>query len=75
MQLQTTTKLAKDDANSIHDLKVLITAQEAYPAFEEAVLDSEKTISASFRIFDLMTALRSSRAKQIGDSWFDLFRH
>ncbi|MFN3662950.1 phospholipase D family protein [Yoonia sp.] len=74
MQLVTNTA-TQGDAGAIDDLQVLITAQEAYPAFEEAVLDAEKTITASFRIFDLMTTLRSPRGRQIGATWFDLFRH
>jgi phosphatidylserine/phosphatidylglycerophosphate/cardiolipin synthase-like enzyme len=56
-------------------LDVLLTAAEAYPAFERAFLDAEHSISASFRIFDLGTRLRSGEARAIGRDWFDLLIH
>ncbi|TNF16079.1 MAG: phospholipase [Rhodobacteraceae bacterium] len=52
--------------------KLLLTAAEAYPALEAAFLDSRHEILASFRVFDLNTTLRSSRAREVGDTWFDL---
>lgn len=55
--------------------RVLLTAAEAYPAFERAVLDAKTEIWASFRIFDLDTRLRSDEALQIGETWFDLMVH
>jgi phospholipase D1/2 len=54
---------------------VLITAHEAFPAFEEAVLDAESELVAGFRIFDLSTKLRSPRGRAIGEDWFDLLLH
>ncbi|WP_413875223.1 phospholipase D family protein [Albidovulum sp.] len=56
-------------------VEVLVTAAEAYPALERAFLAAEREISASFRIFDLTTKLRSAEARQVGDTWFDLVAH
>lgn len=55
--------------------QVLLTAAEAYPAFERSVLEAETEIWASFRIFDLNTRLRSDEARRIGETWFDLIVH
>lgn len=55
--------------------RVLITASEAFPAFEEAVLDAREEVSAGFRIFDFSTPLRSARGRAIGRDWFDLVLH
>ncbi|QEW22775.1 cardiolipin synthetase [Marinibacterium anthonyi] len=54
------------------DFEVLITAQEAWPAFERAVLAAKKDITAGFRIFDMRTKLRSPEGRAVGDTWFDL---
>lgn len=53
-------------------MEILLTAAEAYPAFERAVLSAQKEIWASFRIFDPMTRLRSPEAQAVGETWFDL---
>ena len=45
------------------DFEVLITADEAWPAFERAVLAARKHVVAGFRIFDLSTGLRSAEAR------------
>jgi phospholipase D1/2 len=57
------------------DTRVLVTAEEAYPAFEALVLDARHEIHAGFRIFDLTTRLRSDRARAVGRDWFDLLLH
>lgn len=57
------------------DLDVLITAAEAWPAFERAVLDARAHITMGFRIFDLSTRLRSPEARTVGRDWFDLLAH
>lgn len=57
------------------DFDVLITADEAWPAFERAVLSARSKVHGSFRIFDLRTKLRSAEAQAIGDDWFDLLCH
>lgn len=57
------------------DFQVMITAQEAWPVFERAVLNARSHMVASFRIFDLSTKLRSDEARAIGDTWFDLLEH
>ncbi len=59
----------------IDSIQVLLTAEEAYPAFERLFLDAEDQIDASFRVFDLDTKLRSAEAQRIGTTWFDLFEH
>lgn len=56
----------------VEDLQVLVTAEEAYPEFERAFLSAQTEIWAGFRIFDLMTRLRSAEARKLGDRWFDL---
>lgn len=56
-------------------VKVLITAAEAYPAFERAVLEAREQITMGFRIFDPRTKLRSAQAKAIGRDWADLLAH
>lgn len=62
-------------APAIQDLTVFITAEEAYPALERAFLQAQAEVSASFRLFDLNTGLRSPEARAIGATWFDLFVH
>ncbi|MFP7571171.1 phospholipase D family protein [Marivita sp. S2033] len=61
--------------DTLADFDVLITAEEAWPAFERAILNAESEIDASFRIFDLRTKLRSDAARDIGEDWFDLLEH
>lgn len=56
-------------------VRVLLTAAEAYPALEEAFLQSQAEIWGSFRIFDLTTRLRGARARAVGETWFDLLVH
>lgn len=56
-------------------LSILITAQEAYPAFEDLFLTAQDTIALGFRIFDPMTKLRSRAACEIGETWADLIVH
>ena len=57
------------------DFEVLITAEEAWPAFERAVLRAQTKFHGSFRIFDLRTKLRSPEGLAIGTDWFDLLAH
>ncbi|WP_210528392.1 phospholipase D-like domain-containing protein [Rubellimicrobium arenae] len=66
--MQHVTGLVRDRTKT----EILLTAAEAFPAFERAVLAAESEIWASFRIFDLRTRLRSSEARAIGSTWFDL---
>ncbi|MCK0149522.1 phospholipase D family protein [Marivita sp. S6314] len=58
-----------------HDFEVLVTAEEAWPAFEKAILNAKSEIVAGFRIFDMRTKLRSAEARAVGDDWFDLLAH
>lgn len=53
-------------------LKVLITANEAYPAFEALFLSAESRIELGFRIFDPLTKLHSQAALEVGTNWADL---
>lgn len=52
--------------------RLLVTAAEAYPAFEQLVLGARHRITASFRVFDPETRLRSRAARAIGETWADL---
>lgn len=51
---------------------VLITAEEAFCAFERVVLNAQKKISAGFRVFDMMTRLHSREGLKTGRTWFEL---
>ncbi|QDC09987.1 phospholipase [Oceanicola sp. D3] len=55
--------------------QMLVTAREAYPAFERAVLAARERINLSFRIFDLRTPLHSEEGRAVGSSWADLLAH
>ena len=52
--------------------RVLLTAAEAYPELEHAVLGAESEVRGSFRIFDPRTRLRSPEGRAIGETWADL---
>ncbi|MCF6432687.1 phospholipase D-like domain-containing protein [Leisingera sp. MMG026] len=54
------------------DFEVLITAEQAWPAFERAVLDARSEITASFRLFDFANRLLSPEALYTGETWADL---
>ena len=56
----------------LEDTRVLLTAAEAYPAFEEKLCAARREVVASFRVFDPFTRLRSEAAQQHGKDWFDL---
>ena len=63
----------KFEFNSMRaSMQTLLTAEQAYPAFEREFLRAHTEIWASFRIFDLTTRLRSSQARAVGETWFDL---
>ncbi len=64
-----------DITDTTDTLKVLLTAQEVYPAMERAFLSAEQEISAGYRVFDLATKLRSDEGLAIGEDWFDLIVH
>ncbi|MDF0600848.1 phospholipase D-like domain-containing protein [Psychromarinibacter sp. C21-152] len=66
-----------DDAATprLADPQILITAAEAYPAFERRVLAAEREVILGFRIFDPLTRLRSSEAREVGETWLDLLEH
>lgn len=63
------------DWSMTSDFDVFVTADEAWPAFERAVLNAERSVRAGFRIFDMRTALRSPEARAMGKTWFDLLAH
>ncbi|WP_291729151.1 phospholipase D family protein [Leisingera sp. F5] len=58
--------------NHCGDFAVLITAEQAWPAFERAVMDARCEIIASFRLFDFATRLLSPEALESGATWADL---
>ncbi|MEM9013090.1 MAG: phospholipase D-like domain-containing protein [Pseudomonadota bacterium] len=69
-----------DDPSAVEEAPVatfqpLFTAEEAYPALEALFLAARRHVTASFRIFDLQTRLRSAEARAIGACWFDLICH
>ncbi len=66
--MQHATRLARERTST----EILLTASEAYPAFERAMLNARTEIWASFRIFNPSTRLRSTEARKIGETWFDL---
>ena len=59
----------------LDDLQILITGEEAYPVFEQAVLDARERIDMGFRVFDPLTRLKSDAAREIGETWADLLVH
>ncbi len=54
------------------DLRVLLTAAEAFPHFESLFLGAREQITAGFRVFDPETRLHSDAARAFGETWFDL---
>lgn len=56
-------------------VQVLLTAAEAYPAFERMVLGARRELWISMRIFDPETHLYSPEALEVGKTWADLIRH
>ena len=62
-------------ADAPREFRVLLTAEEAYPALEREFLNAREEIRAGFRIFDLTTRLHSEEAKKIGETWLDLVVH
>lgn len=66
---------ASADAAAVETLKVLVTASETYPELERAFLNAEESVLAGFRMFDLDTRLRADEAREIGETWADLFVH
>ena len=63
------------EADEAPDFDVLITAEEAWPAFERAVFRATTHVHGSFRVFDLRTRLRSAEAQAVGKDWFDLLAY
>ncbi len=54
----------------------LIEAADMFPALEERVLDAERSVWLSFRIFDPDTKTRSERARELGlEDWSALLLH
>lgn len=64
-----------DAARGEAEPRFLLTAEEAFPAFEERVLAARLHIRMGFRIFDPLTPLRSEAARAVGRDWFDLMVH
>lgn len=60
------------DEDSCPEFSVLVTAEQAWPAFERAVLAAKQEITASFRLFDFSTPLLSPEARKTGDTWAEL---
>ncbi|SLN76900.1 phospholipase D family protein [Roseisalinus antarcticus] len=65
-------RLSEQPSEALSDLKILVTADEAYREFERLVLSAKESLTAGFRIFDPDTRLLSDAARQVGDTWEDL---
>lgn len=57
------------------DFEVHVSADTAFAAFEEAVLDARHQLLGGFRIFDMRTPLVSEAGRAVGETWFDLLLH
>lgn len=57
---------------ALEETRILLTAAEAYPAFEERVAAARRSVTACFRVFDPFTRLRSEAGRAYGGDWFDL---
>ncbi|WP_306152525.1 phospholipase D-like domain-containing protein [Roseovarius sp. MMSF_3281] len=66
---------ASGNRPGVESFDLLVTAEEAYPAFERAFLEAESEIIASFRVVDLSTRLVSPAARRIGRTWMELLVH
>jgi phospholipase D1/2 len=64
-----------DDGRALPDLRVMLTAQEAYPYLESLFLQAQDRIAFSFRVFDPDTPLLSPEARRTGDTWAELVMH
>src|SRR3712207_6619467 len=54
----------------------LIEAADMYPLLEQLVLEAQRSVWLSFRVFDPDTKLRSERARDLGlDDWSALIAH
>ena len=56
----------------VSDCKLLLTAAEAFPALERAILAARERVVLSFRVIDLATRLRSDEGRAVGETWADL---
>ena len=61
--------------DGLDDLRIMLTATEAFPYLEDLFLTARTQISASFRIFDPQTRLLSEKARSVGEDWADLVAH
>ncbi len=55
--------------------RILITAEEAFPALEGLFLSARREVRMGFRIFDPATPLYSEAGRAVGRDWFDLLVH
>jgi phospholipase D1/2 len=63
---------APDAPGGYDDLRVMLTAEEAFPCLEQMFLSAERRIVAGFRIFDPTTQLQSAEARSRFDDWCGL---
>jgi phospholipase D1/2 len=61
--------------DSLDDLRLMLTAAEAYPYLEDLFLNARHRVAAGFRIFDPETRLISDAARAVGETWADLVAH
>jgi len=55
--------------------EILLSAAQAFPAFERLFLNATTRIDMGFRLFDPLTPLLSPEAQKIGARWHDLIVH
>lgn len=64
-----------DGPDALPDLRVMLTAREAFPFLEHMFLTAQSRVSCGFRVFDPETPLVSDEARAVGESWSDLVAH
>lgn len=62
-------------AQDPQNLRIFLTASQAYPAFEQLFLETKTEVLAGFRVFDPATLLRSDAGRAVGKTWSDLLAH
>jgi phospholipase D1/2 len=64
-----------DGPHALPDLRVMLTAREAFPFLEHMFLTAQSRVSCGFRVFAPETPLVSDEARAVGESWGDLVAH
>ncbi len=62
-------------SDALPDLRVMLTAREAFPFLENMFLSAQRRVVCGFRVFDPETPLLSPEGRDIGETWADLVAH